>query len=543
MPKVATYGPQQVRTNVTRQPRADASAGNAVFSSNVQAAQGLASVGQAVAQMNQRIDTTSAEEALVSFERDKNNLFFNPESGYFNTQGKNAFDNANAANESLNELKKKYGESLGSNAKSMFDKSADLHITRSQADIAQHSSKGLKSWEVATIRAQVENTVENASLYWNQPDRLAVQNALGRQSVIDAAELEGIGAEATNERLQTYDSSFTKTAIISAISSSAEEGAAMMEKHGARLEGPDKLKLEKDIAAKANAEKIQSDSQQSILAGTRLVDTYDNRKDIQDEVNKIEDPELRKKTLSESMRQFELKLKATDEARVESFENAESHVQEGGSAETFQAADPEGWERLSAKQKKSIQAGESIITDWNVYSEMMIMPKAKLKNIIPSEHFHQLAPAERGKLISAVKSAGGTGSARDRVDHQIGRTRGAQTTAAIEQIMGKKNKWNDDKRVKANAFYDLLDGEVEHREKLKDGQLTSKEFTDVLSDLTREVTIERSMFGIDFLAPDVEQNITEIPPENVRVLSKFLRDNGVPVTAGNLLKAQRQASQ
>jgi len=65
----------------------------------------------------------------------------------------------------------------------------------------------------------------------------------------------------------------------------------------------------------------------------------------------------------------------------------------------------------------------------------------------------------------------------------------------------------------------------------------------VLSDLTREVTIERSAFGIDFLAPDVEQNVTEIPPENVRTLSKFLRDNGVPVTADNLLKAQRQASQ
>ena len=171
MPKVATYGPQQVRTNVTRQPRADASAGNAVFNSNIQVAQGLASVGSAVAQVTQRIDTTSAEEALVAFERDKNNLFFNPEDGYFNTQGKNAFDNAGAANSSLEELKKQYGKSLGTNAKSMFDKSANLHITRSQADIARHSSKGLQAWEVATIRSQVENTIENASLYWNQTDK------------------------------------------------------------------------------------------------------------------------------------------------------------------------------------------------------------------------------------------------------------------------------------------------------------------------------------------------------------------------------------
>lgn len=541
MPKVAQYQANQVRTNVTRQPRADASAGNAVFQSNIQAAQGLASVAQAGVQIKQRVDTTSAEEALVGFERDKNNLFFNPENGYFNTQGKNAYDNANVANDSLNKLKKQYGESLNQNSKLMFDKSADLHITRSQADIARHSAKGLKSWEVATIRSQVENTVENASLYWNQPDKLAVQNALGRQAVIDAAELEGIGAEATNERLQTYDSSFTKTAIASATDSSAAEGAALLEKHGGKLEGPDKVKLEKSIAAKVKAEKIQADSQQAIVAGTRLVDTYDSREELREQVNQIADPELRKKTMTETMRQFDLKRKGESEAQKDSFERAESHIFEGGSAETYQAEDPEGWERLSAKQKKSIDSGNATTTDWNAYSELMTMPKKELAKINPVEHFHMLAPAERKSLVSAVKSANGTGSSTDKIDHQIGRTRNSQTTNAIEQMLGKKTRWDEEKRIQADAFYDLLDGEVNYREREKGGPLSSQEFTNVLSELTREVTIERSAFGVDFLAPDVEQNITDMSPENTRTLSRFLRDNGVPVTAANLLRAQQQA--
>jgi len=542
MPKVATYGQQQVRTNVVSQPRADASAGNAAFRANTQAVQGLASVAQAGAQMVQRIDTTSAEEALVQFERDKNNLFFEPETGYFNTQGKNAFDNANAASESLVDLKKKYGESLNQNSRTMFDKSADLHITRSQADIARHSAKGLKSWEVATIRSQVENTVENASLYWNQPDKLAVQNALGRQAILDAAELEGIGAEATNERLQTYDSSFTKTAITSAVSSSAAEGATMLEKHGAKLEGPDKVRIEKDIVAKAKAEKLQADSQQAILTGTKLVDMYDSREEVREQVNSIEDPELRKKTMTESMRQFNLKKQGESEAQAGSYEDAESHIIEGGSAETYQAIDPEGWERLSTKQKVSIESGKAVITDWNVYTDLVLLPKEQLSKINPTEHFHQLAPSERKSLVSAVKTAGGTGSSKDKIDHQIGRTRSAQTTIAVEQVIGKKSKWNDKRRKQADAFYDLLDGEVKFRESEKGSNLSSEEFTNVLSDLTREVTIERSAFGVDFLYPDVEQNVTEIPPENVRVLSKFLRDNGIPVTSDNLLKAQRQAT-
>ena len=540
---IVRYTPDQVVTETARQPLADASAGVAAIQGNIQAAQGLVDVAQAGAQLKQRVDTTSAEEALVAFEKDKNNLFFDPDNGYFNTQGKNAYDNATNANESLSKLKKQYGENLSVNARTMFDKAADAQLLRSQADIARHSAKGLKAWEVATIRSQVENTIENASLYWNQPDKLRVQNALGRQAVLDAAETEGIGPEATNERLQTYDSSFAKNSITAATNNSSAEGAAMLEKQGGMLEGPDRIKIEKDIAAKANAEKIQSDSQQAIVNGKRLVDTYDSREDIRDEIEKIEDPELRKKTNTEAMRQFNLKKQAETEAQTEAFDRAESHVIDGGSAETFQAEDPEGWERLSAKQKRSVQSGKAVITDWNVYSELMTLPKEQLSKVNPAEHFHQLSPGERKSLISAVKSAGGTGSSADRIDHQIGRTRNSQTTAAVEQVLGKKSKWNDTKRQQANSFYDLLDGEVKFRESQKGSSLSSQEFTDTLSDLTREVTIERSALGIDILAPDVEQNVTDIPPENVRVLSKFLRDNGIPVTSDNLLRAQRQASE
>jgi hypothetical protein len=540
---VVRYQPDQVQTQVVRQPRADASAGVAAIQGNIDAAQGLTDLVVAGAELKQRVDTTSAEEAVVAFEKDKNDLFFNPESGYFNTQGKNAYDNAATATESLTELKKRYGENLNENARNLFNKSADAQILRSQSDIARHSAKGLKAWEVATVQAQVENTIENSSLYWNQPDKLRVQNALGRQHVIDAANLEGVGAEATNERLQTYDSTFFKGTINAAVSNSSAEGQAALDQYGDKLEGHDKIKIEKMIAAKAKTEKTQADSQQAVINGARIADSFDSREDVRNEVNQIEDPDLRKKTMTEAMRQFNLKKQGEKEAQVEAFDRAESHVLNGGSAETYQVEDPEGWERLSAKQKKSIEVGKAVITDWNVYSDLMTLPKAELAKVDPTEHFHQLAPGERRSLVSAVKSANGTGSSADKIDHQIGRTRNSQTTAAVEQILGKKSKWNDKKIQQANAFYDLLDGEVKFREQQKGSSLSSEEFTDVLSDLTREVTIEKSALGFDMLAPDEELSVTDIPPENVRVLSKFLRDNGIPVTSENLLKAQRQAGE
>lgn len=547
---VVRYQPDQVQTQVVKQPRANASAGVASIQSNIDAiqsnievAQGLSDLAVAGAELKQRVDITSAEEAIVAFEKDKNDLFFNPESGYFNTQGKNAYDNAASVTESLAELKKRYGENLNDNARNMFNRSADAQILRSEGDIARHSSKGLKAWEVATIQAQVENTIENSSLYWNQPEKLRVQNALGRQHVIDAANMEGVGAEAMNERLQTYDSTFFKGTINAAVSSSSSEGRAALEQYGGMLEGHDKIKIEKMISDKAKAEKTQADSQRAVINGARIADSFDSREDIRNEVNQIEDPDLRKKTMTEAMRQFNIKKQGEKEAQMDAFESAESHILNGGSAETYQAEDPEGWERLSAKQKKSIEVGKAVITDWSVYSDLMTLPKTELAKVDPVEHFHHLAPSERHSLVSAVKSANGTGSSSDKIDHQIGRTRTSQTTSAVEQILGKKSKWNDKKIQQANAFYDLLDGEVKFREQQKGSPLSSAEFTDVLSDLTREVTIEKSALGFDILAPDEELSVTDVPPENIRVLSKFLRDNGIPVTSENLLKAQRQAEE
>jgi len=544
---VVRYQPDQVQTQTVSQPRANAASGVAAIQreaqGNIQTAQGLANLAVAGADIKQRVDTTLAEEAIVAFEKDKNDLFFNAESGYFNTQGKNAYDNASSATESLAELKKRYGDNLNSNARTMFDKSADAHIMRSESDIARHSAKGLKAWEVATVQAQVENTIENSSLYWNQPGKLRVQNALGRQAVIDASEMEGIGAEATNERLQTYDSSFAKSTINAAVSTSSAEGQSSLDKYGDRLEGHDRIKIEKMIASKTEAEKTQANSQQAIINGARIVDSFESREDIRTEVNQIDDPELRKKTMTEAMRQFNLKKQGEKEDQTEAFDRAESHIVEGGSAETYQAEDPEGWQRLSAKQKKSIEVGKAVVTDWNTYSNLMTLPKSQLANVDPTEHFHQLAPGERRSLVSAVKSANGQGSAGDKIDHQVGRTRNSQTTLAVEQILGKKNNWDDEKIQKANAFYDLLDGEVQFREQQKGSKLSSQEFTDVLSDLTREVTIEKSALGLDFLAFDEDLSVTDLPPENVRVLSKFLRDNGISVTSENLLKAQRQAGE
>ena len=534
MPKIETYQPNQVGTQVVRQPEAQMAPAGAFGG---QVVKGLSDITQAGLQLKQRVDTTSAEEALVQFEREKNDIFFNPDNGYFNKQGKDAYDASADTAKALEELKRKYGENLSQQARTMFDSAADKHITRSQADISRHASKGLQAWEISTIEAQVENSVENASLYWNDPDRLRVQNVIGRQAIIDSAEMTGISPEATAEKIQTFESSFARASIDAAIQSSAADGKDALEKYGDRLEGPDKMKLEKSITAKEKAEKTQADANAAVLKATVLVDQYDSRSDIIEQVNQIEDPELRKKTMTEAMSQFGRKKQAESEDRVSAFEGAESHIINGGSAEGFKAQFPEEWEKLSPKQQRSIEEGKAIITNWDTYGRLMLLPRTELAKVDPADYVQDLAPAERKSLIGAIRTANGVGSTSEKIDHQVGRTRTAQTTAAVEQLLGKKSKWNDDKREKANTFYSVLDNEVKFREGQLDRKLTSEEFTGVLSDLTRKVTLEKDWWF------DQELDLGDIPSDDVKVLTKYLRDNNVPITSDNLIKAYKQASE
>jgi hypothetical protein len=530
MPKVAQYEPNQIAPTVVRQPRAQDSG---VDLSPI--SQGISDIGSAVSNMNERIDTTAAEEAIVKFEREKNNIFFHPETGYFNTQGRDAYDNATGTSNALLKLKKNYSDSLSENARKMFDRVADQHITRSQADIMKHSATGLKVWEVSTIESQVENSLENASLYWNQPDKLKVQRIIGEQSIIDSAELTGISNDAINEKLQTYRSSFAASSIEAALQSSSIAGIEALDKYGDLLEGPQKIKIEKAIETKQKSEKIKSDAQAAILTSARLVNDYENRSEIIEQVNKIEDPELRKKTMSEAMFNFKQKKYAEAEERGTAFEDAEKFIIAGGSVGAFQAQNPEGWMKLSPKQQQSLLSGKSVDTDWIVFNDLMTMPKDELAKLNPSDHFNELAEEQRKTLITAVKSARGQSTGTEKINSQAGRTRTSQTNLAIRQLFGKKATWNKKQIKKVDSFYALVDSEVSFRENEKGSKLTSEEYTNLLSGLTREVV----QSGIIF---DSKRDIKDIPPEDLPIITNFLRENNIPVTSDNLLKAYQQAS-
>lgn len=500
---------------------ARASASAATFGAPI--AEGLSQLAKTSFDIKQRIDTTAAEEAAVQFEREKNKLFYDPDKGYFNTQGKTAYDQSMQAKKSLEELKKQFGDNLNPEAKRMFNRVADQHITKGNVSIAQHASKGMKAWEVATIESQVENTIENSSLYWQNPKELEVQRALGRQAIMDSMQLQGLTDPAiVNEKLQTFDSSFASSTIAAATNSSAEEGQALYDKYVKRLEGPDRVKMEKLIASKVKEEKTQTDAAFVMGTANKLVDQYDNRDDIMNEVNKIEDPELRKKVQSEVNTQFNIKKNGEKERQANHYSDAIDMVNGGMSATQIQAQHPKVWEGMSPGQRNNILAGKHMTTDQIKFNAVMTLPRKELAQVNPNDYVDVFRKQDMDKLRTAVNKAkqGQTYTSITSPNKKV--------TTVAERFFGKQKSWqsNKEKGAKVQEFMNEVQGRIEEAESDKGAKLTPVELDGIVNEYSREYVIERKFMGFDWLSPDLKLNIKEAPPKQIRELNQFVEKYG-----------------
>lgn len=545
MPKIAQYEPNQVRTQITKQPLAkDAprdAFGGPIAKGLADVGKGLGSIAQASFDLKKRLDTTSAEEALVQFERDKNNLFFNPESGYFNTQGRNAYDGSIAATKAMDDLKIKYGDTLGVDAKLLFDKAANAHITRGSTDIMRHAAKGMQTWEIATIEAQVENSIENASLYWGDSKLMKSYRINGEQSVLDASKLAGIGAEATNEKLQTYRSSFAKAAINAATVNSSASGAVALEEYGDMLEGPDKVKIESMIEKKHKTEKTKADAQVAVMTAINLSSKYDNLADITAEVDEKykDDPELHKKVMSEARARFNILKQAKTGKQKENYDNVIDLVNQNKTIAEIQSLAPKAWEGMSALQENNIRSGKHLVSDQVLLNEINSMSDKEISEIDPNSLAGKLNPNDVDKIVRKQSKI------NNGVNNSRVRTLAVKSKEAVK--LAFPGKWKSTKTGKltetgkrASQLLDDIQSQVSEFENDNKRKITPDEEKELLLNITSPIIQKRygniAGYDVDMFAEDWELNLENTSSEDLLMLNRIVSDNK-NIDKGQLIKA------
>lgn len=501
----------------------------------------VAEAAQAGASVYQQIHETQAQESRDSFQREVNSLLQNPETGYLNRRGKKAVDTRKSVNEEIGKIRDRHAEGLSGLSLREFERVSEGILASTNGLMDNHESRERETWQRTTINSSVENTMENATLYWRPQDSkfFKAHMSAGLSNIEWLGEIEGWDSATLVEKKETFASSYRATAVESALSQSGHEAAAeLLTSFGEGIEPDSRVELEGKIQkAKGQAETAALSSRASQLAAVVLRDNPD-RLAANQRIEEMADgdTELRDKLRSEVNYQLGMRKTALGEARTEIVNEAEQYLRTG-SLNEFIAGNPEKWDLLLEKQKRALEKGDTAVTDWPKYVNLMTLPEKELAKLDVSEYITSLAPAQRSTLLNAVRSAR-NGSP----DEQYGRSRFTQTKSMAIQLFGDVDKWNGDTAEQVNSFYAMTDAEVSRREAANGGNpLTSREYTEVLDGFAEKIVTEDNWFQQNIMSGT--RTLADVEAESSRMATRALEMTGEPLNMQSIHRVNRELYQ
>lgn len=364
MPKVEQYGALKVDPTVARRPRA-----NAVPFRNTQRdessaiVKGVQDVANAFAKRQQDLNETSAEESVIGFERARNNAFFNGDKAYFRTAGRDAVTGAPIINQSLLDLQQEYGESLNPEARKIYDRVTNSHVTRGQQSIMQHSTKGAQEYKLATINSKVENALENGALFNGNDDDLNKHMGVGLEAVKDKMDMLGIYDSARAEEIQSFASAYASTAIIAAADQDVERAEELLAKYdrSKALESPDRKKAKDAITKRKDKIKKQNVvAEVNITANKMFTKHGGDINSALEDLSKVR-PDIQAKVRREFFYMADAQRKGTSQANKQTVQEA-IEAKKSGKLDTYNANNPDKVGNLTPAQRNSIAKSGKVVT-------------------------------------------------------------------------------------------------------------------------------------------------------------------------------------
>lgn len=545
MPKVGEieqYGGPKVRSQVEKGTRAQSLPASA-FGGQIGEALGSASdqVYRAQQHFMQRRDEVDAEAALVAYEKEANDLLFNPETGYYSRQGQDAFDSAEETQRRLEELRVKHADALQSTgSRNLFDRTSKNQNVRRQRNIMGHAQKGFQAYEAATRTAAIENTLENAHLLWADPNELRVQRELGKSHKIDELDAQGIYGSARAEALESYESVFNKTSIKAALASK-DVAAAKKMAEDMHLEGPDRLELEGLIH---DAEVLQESNR---LVNELFGDGSNDHGDVMDAARAIKDPEVRDNVITEVTqlrRAYDLSTKRTNEKTVSELSN---QIAEEGATLSQVKEDPR-WAALPHKAKQQVRdlaSGKGKVSDIEfrdrLMSDITSRTPRQVADIDLVEVREKLDDSDYEKVEKVVLAArkGDMGPAMSESKQTEKRN------ATLKRLNLKKES------AAGLAFIKQFDLMVYQAQQNMPGgekdRVPTETIDEILTELTRKVVepdggfwnldSEHMVYKMKSM-PVVD--VDEIPKPKLRDIKAYLKDRGYKVNDNNIAMVYQQ---
>lgn len=223
MPQVPHYDAPTVTAQTNPTPydpvRADASdfggqAGQAMQQFGGAAQQTSDMLAQHAMQMQQLNNEAATKQAYIDFSQQMRTTLFDPKTGYYALQGKDAVDAYQPTIDKLQQLRQTVVDNLANDQQRRMFQDVALRRTEVELDgMARHAAGQQRAWQDQTSDGVVQDNLNDAAAYYNDPKRFGLAVITGQQEISNHAAQVGMPPEQEQAKRAAFTSAAWKARV------------------------------------------------------------------------------------------------------------------------------------------------------------------------------------------------------------------------------------------------------------------------------------------------------------------------------------------
>lgn len=533
MPKVPQLDGQLIQQNPLTNIRVDESVNREAFNvgqSKQKLDNTIYDIAEKAKKSADQVSVLEAENELTKFEND---FQYNPETGMYRKEGKDAFGLIELSKEQYG---KKVGEISGKILKndvqrSIFNEKASVRQLQFEKNVMGHVGAQIKKYDDETTKAGLELEQSNAVNGYQDPDQIALSLANQKRISLEYSDRHGEPLEMATLRAKSSESK-THAKIIDRIVANGDDIAAedYYKKNEANMMDDEKtqvIKLLEISSTKGKSQRFTDDVMKRGLSQSAALK----------EAAGIENPKLREATEARIDRMFNLKKEAEKEYQENIYAAAVKQINETGSMDGIS-------EKLIANMKpetinavKSYMDRSPVRDNGEIYYKLRSMAENKAtrqafighdflkeKPNLSKEHFEELI-----KLRDDLKS--GKKDAEKKLDGFL------SDSQLVEDQYRQATGENADEKNEAYLKYrTAVDQEAERIKREQDRPfLSNEELRNISKNYLTEMIVKEGMIW-DTKKRKFDIEVDDIPEADAQKIKKRLIETGRPATDENVKK-------
>ena len=476
-----------------------------------------------------QISVQAAENQLMDFE---NKFQYDPETGMYKKEGKDAFDLIKVSREEYEKQKSQISGDLLKNdeQRRAFNEKASVRQLQFDKTVMGHVGVQIKKYDDETTKAGLELEQSNAVNGYQDPDQVSLSLANQKRISLEYSDRHGEPVEMATLRAKTAESK-THAKIIERIITNGDDIYAedYFKKNESSMMDDEKtqaLRLLEIGSTKGKSQRFTDDVMARGLSQSAALK----------EASAIDNPKLREATEARIDRMFNLKREAEKEYQENIYANAVKQINETGTMDGIS-------EKLIANMKpetinavKSYADKNPVRDNGEIYYKLRSMaesPKTrqafvghdflKEKPNLSKEHFEELIKI-RDDLKSGKKDAekklDGFLSDSQTVEDQFRQATGQDATEKNESYL---------------KYRTTIDQEIERIKREQDRPfLSNEELRNISKNYLTEMIVKEGMIW-DTKKRKYDIGLDDIPENDSQQIKSALKNAGIPVNDKNVL--------